>query len=373
MSSLRIVALPGDGIGPEVIRAALAVLELVAADAGIGLDVKTYPVGGAQIDIDGRALAPATLAACQAADAVLLGAVGGPRWDQPVQGRERPEQGLLALRAGLGVYCNIRPARLWPALADRSPLRRELRSGGIDLVICRELTGGIYFGESGTREVAGPNGPEMESYDVEAYSEHEIRRILERAAAIARGRQGRLCLVDKANVLESSRLWRRLMQDVARQNPALEVEYLYVDNAAMQLIRRPGSFDVIVTSNLFGDILSDESAEIIGSIGLMPSASLGAAGSVGLYEPVHGSAPDLAGRDLANPLAAILSAALLLRHAAADEAAAARIERAVEVVLDAGWRTADLATVDTEPERILGCRTMTQAVLDELSGARCFG
>ncbi|MDI9470882.1 MAG: 3-isopropylmalate dehydrogenase [Bacillota bacterium] len=370
MSSLRIVALPGDGIGPEVTQAALSVLEVVAADAGIRLDITSYPIGGAQIDIDGRALAPETLAACRAADAVLLGAVGGPRWDQPTPGRERPEQGLLALRAGLGVYCNLRPARLWPALASRSPLRAEFRSGGIDLVICRELTGGIYFGESGTREVTGPDGPELESYDVEAYSEHEIRRILERAVAIARGRQGRLCLVDKANVLESSRLWRRLMQELALRNTDIEVEYLYVDNAAMQLIRRPGSFDVIVTSNIFGDILSDESAEIIGSIGLMPSASLGDAGSVGLYEPIHGSAPDLAGRDLANPLATILSAALLLRYQGAHEEAAVRIERAVEAVLDAGWRTADLATPDTGAEQILGCRAMTRAVLDELAGAR---
>ena len=355
-ASLDIAVLPGDGIGPEITAAALRVLDAVAQPEGLSVHYDTAPIGGAAIDAQGEPLPADTLARCRAADAVLLGAVGGPKWDGGEPGQPRPEQGLLALRAGLGVYCNLRPARLYAALAEACPLKPEVHRDAIDLVICRELTGGIYFGKHGRTETG--------AYDIEHYEAEEIRRIVRRAIAVARGRSGRLTLVDKANVLESSRLWRELCREEVERAGDIELDCLYVDNAAMQLIRRPWSFDVIVTSNLFGDILSDEAAEITGSIGLLPSASLGDEGTPGLFEPIHGSAPDLAGRDLANPLATILSVALLLRYAGRAEAAARRIERAVEAVLDAGLRTADLRADDERAP--LGCEAMAAAVIAAL-------
>ena len=332
MSRARIVALPGDGIGPEIMAPAIKLLGTVAE-----IHFTEYEFGGESIDANGVALTDEVLEACRAADAVLLAAVGGPKWDSTDPHAPRPEQGLLGLRKGLGLYANLRPVRPVPALYDASPLRRE-RIEGTDLLVVRELTGGIYFGD----KARTPKG----ALDVCAYSVEEIERIARVGFAAARRK---VSSVDKANVLETSRLWREVVTRVAEDYPGIELEHVLVDNAAMQLVANPASFDVILTENMFGDILSDEAAMITGSIGMLPSASLGGEGP-GLFEPVHGSAPDIAGQGIANPLAMFLSVALLLRHGLHLEAQAAQVESAVDRALADGLRTRDLggeaSTVD---------------------------
>jgi 3-isopropylmalate dehydrogenase len=340
----KIVLLPGDGIGPEIIAPAL---ELLAA-VGTSFEYEERLFGGASIDEYGTALTDDTLAACRSADAVLLAAVGGPKWDTTDPDKPRPEQGLLGLRKGMGLYANLRPVRPLPALYDASPLKREIIEG-TDLLVVRELTGGIYFGEkTRTADTAS---------DVCAYSRMEIERI---ARVGFRAARRKLTSVDKANVIETSRLWRQVVREIhAAEFPDVELEHVLVDNAAMQLVSNPSDFDVIVTENMFGDILSDEAATLTGSIGMLPSASLGDPGKPGLFEPVHGSAPDIAGMGVANPLAMFLSAALMLRHGLGLEPEAAAIESAVDRALDAGLRTRDLGgSANT--------REATQAVLSNL-------
>ena len=338
---VQIAVLPGDGIGPEIVAEAVKVLRAVERRFGHRFEMKKYPVGGAAYDLCGDCLPDETLAACKSADAILLGAVGGPKWDRlPVS--QRPERrALLTLRSELGLFANLRPAKVWDALKGASPLREEIVSAGIDMLIVRELTGGAYFGEKGR----GDGG--RSAYDVTPYSVHEIERVARVAFEAARRRfpQGRpkVTSVDKANVLETSRLWRETVTALhAAEYADVELEHLYVDNAAMQLVRAPSRFDVILTENMFGDILSDEASQITGSIGMLPSASVGVSGG-GLYEPIHGSAPDIAGRGIANPLATILSAAAMLRHAFGLGAEADAIEYAVASVLARGLRTADIA------------------------------
>ncbi len=339
-----IVTLPGDGIGPEVLAAALELLNQVAPD----LTYEEHLIGGVAIDATGTALPDATLEAAKRSDAVLLAAVGGPKWDTTDPSKPRPEQGLLGLRQGLGLYANLRPVRPLPALYDASPLRREIIEG-TDLLVVRELTGGIYFGDKGRKD--------GRAHDVCAYTEQEIERIARIAFEAARSR---VSSVDKANVLETSRLWREVVMRVhSAEFPNVELEHVLVDNAAMQLVAAPRHFDVILTENMFGDILSDEAAMLTGSIGLLPSASLGGDGP-GVFEPVHGSAPDIAGRGVANPLAMFLSAALMLRHGLSREEDAARIESAVDRALEAGLRTGDLGGTATTAEA-------TRAVLEELT------
>lgn len=349
--------LPGDGIGPEIVGEAVRVLTAVAAKSGHDLRLTEHLVGGAAIDATGAALPPETLAACRATDAVLLGAVGGPKWDA-LPGDQRPERAaLLPLRANLGLFCNLRPAKVWDALQDASPLRPGLVTGGIDLLVVRELTGGLYFGAH-ERAADGRS-----ARDVMAYSVPEIERIARLAFTAARGRRRRVTSVDKANVLETSRLWRETVTRLqADEFPDVALDHMYVDNAAMQLVRDPRHFDVLLTENMFGDILSDEASQITGSIGMLPSASLRADG-FGLYEPIHGSAPDIAGQDRANPLATILSAALLLRHSFGLAAEADAIERAVRTVLAHGVRTADIARPGAPA---VGTRAMGDAVLAAL-------
>jgi 3-isopropylmalate dehydrogenase len=332
MREVSVVLLPGDGIGPEVIESARRVLDALAPGAGLSIAWSEHLVGGISIDEHGTALTDEVLEACAAADAVLLGAVGGPKWDTTDPDRPRPEQGLLGLRSGLGLYANLRPVRPWPALYDASPLRRE-RIEGTDLLVVRELTGGLYFGERG-READ-------RAFDTCVYTKAEVARLAEWGFRAAAARRGKVTSVDKANVLETSRLWREQVIATAAAHPGIELEHMLVDNAAMQLVSRPADFDVIITENLFGDVLSDEAAMISGSIGLLPSASLGP-GTKGLYEPVHGSAPDIAGQGVANPLATVLSAAMMLRYSLDAGEAADRLEAAVEGVLGAGGRTRDL-------------------------------
>jgi 3-isopropylmalate dehydrogenase len=351
----RIVLLPGDGIGPEIVAAARRLLDALGE-----FELPERLIGGCSIDAHGTALTDEVLEACRDADAVLLGAVGGPKWDTTDPDAPRPEQGLLGLRKGMGLYANLRPVRPSPALVQASPLREE-RIAGTDLLVVRELTGGIYFGDSGRDgDVAHDNCE---------YSVGEIERIARTAfeaahrRAEASGRSPKLTSVDKANVLETSRLWREVVSAVASDYSEVELEHLLVDNAAMQLISRPADFDTIVTENLFGDILSDESAMLTGSLGMLPSASLGAAGSPGLFEPIHGSAPDIAGQGVANPLATFLSAAMMLRHGLDRPADAARVEAAVDAVLERGLRTADLASVG---EASVGTDEITDAVLAAL-------
>jgi 3-isopropylmalate dehydrogenase len=339
----RIVALPGDGIGPEVVECARGVLSAVARRFDHTFQVDEFMVGGCAIDATGTALPEKTLAACLDADAILLGAVGGPKWDDPTA-KVRPEQGLLGLRKALGLYANLRPVKPHPDLLDASPLKRELLEG-VDLLVLRELTGGIYFGEP--RERRTVNG-EIQAVDTMTYSESEIRRVAHLAFAAARQRKGRLTSVDKANVLESSRLWRQTVTGVSEQYPDVSLEHLLVDAAAMHLITRPATFDVMVTSNMFGDILTDEASILSGSMGNLPSASLGETKNRqsmarGLYEPIHGSAPDIAGKGIANPIGAILSTALLLRYSLGLDQEADAVEKAVAATLVAGHRTADLA------------------------------
>ena len=362
MAKFRIAVIPGDGIGPEVINATRTVLDTVSAFYHHDFIYEEWLAGGIAIDATGEPLPAATVAGCRNSDAVLLGAVGGPRWDT-LPGDRRPERALLGLRSALGLYANIRPAILYPSLAAACPLRADIAARGIDLVFVRELTGGIYFGEHGRRN--GQFGPE--AYDTECYSVMEVERIARAAFELARGRRNHLTSVDKANVMESSRLWRETVLRVAAEYPDVLLDHLYVDNASMQLIRRPDEFDVLVAGNLFGDILSDEAAMITGSIGLLPSASLGDPGKPGMYEPIHGSAPDIAGLDKANPLATILSAAMMLRLSLGLPAAATAIETAVGRILAAGWRTGDILEKDADPAWLVGTRAMSGLVADALA------
>jgi len=356
----RILLLPGDGIGPEVTREAQRVLQAAAESTGLSLEFEESLIGGASIDAHGTPLSEETLALARESRAVLLGAVGGPKWDaMPVA--TRPEKGLLGIRKALDLFANLRPATVFPALADASTLRPEVVAG-IDLLVVRELTGGIYFGEPrGQERVDGLR----EARNTMVYDEREIARICRVAFEAAQGRRRELTHVHKANVLEVSQLWMEVVEEVAKDYPDVELNHQLVDSMAMLLLREPANYDVIVTGNLFGDILSDEAAMITGSLGMLPSASLGV-GGVGLYEPVHGSAPDIAGQDRANPLAAILSAAMLLEHSLAALEAATSIRNAVSAVLTAGDRTEDLLGTAQGGEA-LGCREMGERVLGELA------
>jgi 3-isopropylmalate dehydrogenase len=360
----RIAVLPGDGIGPEICAAAHKLLEALG-----DFTLAEHPIGGASIDAHGVALTDDVLAACRASDAVLLGAVGGPKWEATDPDAPRPEQGLLGLRKGLGLYANLRPVRPSAALAHASPLREE-RIRGTDLLVVRELTGGVYFGERGRRDGG--------AFDTCEYSVGEIERIAHTAFESARSRgekRPRVTSVDKANVLETSRLWREVVEGVAPEYADIELEHMLVDNAAMQLVADPARFDVILTENLFGDILSDEAAMLTGSLGMLPSASLGESGP-GPFEPVHGSAPDIAGKGVANPLATFLSVALMLRHGLDRSGDADRVESAVERALERGLRTPDLSWVEAErppmadlPAEIeVGTEEMTRAVIEQLGG-----
>ena len=332
----QIAVIPGDGIGPDVVEQTLNVMDKVGEKFGHTFNYTKVLAGGCAIDATGACLPQETIDICKASDAVLLGAVGGWKWDN-LPGDQRPERALLGLRKALGLFANLRPALLFEQLADASPLKPEILAGCLDIVVVRELTGGIYFGEKGHRDTdLGPA-----AYDIEQYAEGEVRRIAKVAFDMAMKRSKHVTSVDKANVLESSRLWRRVVAEVAQDYPEVTLDNLYVDNAAMQLVRNPRQFDVIVTSNIFGDILSDEASQITGSIGMLPSASL-AEGNFGMYEPVHGSAPDIAGQDKANPMATILSAAMMLRYTFGLGAEADAIENAVKSVLDQGYRTPDL-------------------------------
>ncbi|GIW44366.1 MAG: 3-isopropylmalate dehydrogenase [Candidatus Binatia bacterium] len=361
---MRILILPGDGIGPEVTAQAQRALERCAELFGFALEFETAIIGGAAIDRFGEPLPEAALEAARQCDAVLLGAVGGPKWDDP-QAPVRPEQALLGLRKELGLYANLRPVKPFPELLEASPLKAEVIRG-VDLVVVRELTGGIYFGRPSERRT-GSHG--REALDTMIYTEQEIARLMRTAFSLARQRRGRLASVDKANVLSSSRLWREVAHEVRREFPDVAYEDVLVDAMAMHLLRRPRDFDVIATENLFGDILTDEASMLAGSMGLLPSASLGEARNSlglprGLYEPIHGSAPDIAGQDKANPLAAILSAAMLLRHSLGQEAAARAVERAVGTVVARGLRTADL----TQPGcSVVGCAAMGAAVVEAIA------
>ncbi len=332
----HIITLPGDGIGPEVTNAAIAVLEKIAAQYQHQFDFETHLIGGCAIDTEGAPLSEATLAACRASDAVLLGAVGGPKWDDP-RAAMRPEQGLLGLRKGLGLYANLRPVKPHPALAYASPLRPE-KIAGVDILVVRELTGGLYFGKPQGR--FEENG-KVRAVDTLEYAQAEIERVVTLALHLARARKMRVTSVDKANVLASSRLWREIATRLGANDAQVKLEHVLVDTCAMRLVSAPASFDVIVTENMFGDILTDEAAVLVGSMGLLPSASLGQ-GTLGVYEPIHGSAPDIAGKGIANPIGSILSAAMLLRHSLNLPHEADVIERAVERALSEGWRTADL-------------------------------
>jgi len=350
---VKIALLPGDGIGPEIVAEAAKLLERLRRD-GLPIETETAPIGGAGYDTAGRPLPDATLKLAQAADAAVMGAVGGPKYDA-LPRHLRPEQGLLAIRKSLGLFANLRPARLHPELAAASTLKPEAIAG-LDLMIVRELTGDIYFGAPRGRRTNAAG--EAEGFDTMLYSEAEIRRIARVGFDIARKRKRKLCSVDKANVLDTSILWREVVTAVGGDYPDVTLSHMYVDNAAMQLVREPKQFDVIVTGNLFGDILSDEASMLAGSIGMLPSASLDASGK-GLYEPIHGSAPDIAGRNMANPLATILSLALLFRYSFARDDVAERIERAVQTVLAQGHRTADIVGPG---ERAIGTREMGDAV-----------
>ncbi|MCA3132297.1 MAG: 3-isopropylmalate dehydrogenase [Betaproteobacteria bacterium] len=355
---MKIAVLPGDGIGPEIVGEAIKVLDTLRRD-GLRVEMETAPIGGAGFDAAGDPLPEATLALARQADAVLLGAVGGPKYDALPRDK-RPEQGLLRIRQALGVFANLRPAIVYPELAAASSLKPELVAG-LDLMILRELTGDIYFGQPrGQRRL---DDGQREGFDTMKYSESEIRRIGRAGFDIARGRAKKLCSVDKANVLDTSILWRQVMEELARDFPDVVLTHMYVDNAAMQLVRAPRQFDVMVTGNMFGDILSDEASMLTGSIGMLPSASLDEHGK-GLYEPIHGSAPDIAGKGVANPLATILSVAMLLRHTGRNETFAARIEAAVRDVLAAGLRTPDIAQPG---EPVIGTVRMGDAVVSALA------
>ena len=353
----KIALVPGDGIGPDIVRETVQVLKAVGKRFHHTFGFVECLAGGAAIDARGEPLPAATLEACKAADAVLLGAVGGPKWDA-LGGNQRPEKALLGLRSGLGLFCNLRPAVLFPQLRKACPLRPDIIGDGLDLMVVRELTGGIYFGERG-RNAAGDA-----AFDTMSYAVPEIERIARMGFEIARKRNRRLCSVDKHNILETSRLWRETVNRLSKDYTDVALTHMYVDNAAMQLVRNPHQFDVIVTENMFGDILSDEASMITGSIGMLPSASL-RLDNFGMYEPIHGSAPDIAGKDIANPIATILSAAMMLRYTFAMEAEAQAVERAVSRVLDDGLRTADIAAPG-EPK--VGTKAMGAAITAAVAG-----
>lgn len=341
-----IALIPGDGIGPDVVGQAVKVLDKVAEKYGHKFIYKEVIAGGSAIDKFGNPLPEEQLDICKSSDSVLLGALGGPKWDN-VDPSIRPEKGLLGLRGGLKVFANLRPAVIFPQLKSACPLKDEIIGQGIDILIVRELTGGIYFGDRGF------SPDKTSAWDTESYSVAEIERILHLAFKAAQGRRKKVTVVDKANILNTSRLWRSVAENLHPQYADVELNFLYVDNAAMQLVRNPGQFDVIATSNMFGDILSDEASQITGSIGMLASASLGDGSGPGLYEPIHGSAPDIAGKNLANPLATILSAAMLLRYDFKMEEEAKAIEKAVNDVLNEGWRTSDIAG-DVEAVKVSG-------------------
>ncbi len=353
-----VAILPGDGIGPEIVAEAVKVLDTLHADHGLSITLEHAPVGGAGYEAAGKPLPDATLELAKSADAILLGSVGGPQWDG-LERPLRPEQGLLGLRAGLQLFSNLRPAILYPQLAAASTLKPEVVSG-LDIMIVRELTGGIYFGQP--RGIRIRDDGQREGFNTLVYCEAEIERIGRSAFEIARKRSRRLCSVDKANVLECSELWREVITSLGQEYSDVELSHMYVDNAAMQLVRAPKQFDVMVTGNMFGDILSDAAAMLTGSIGMLPSASLDSNGK-GMYEPIHGSAPDIAGQGIANPLATILSVAMMLRYSLNEPELAARVEAAVGVVLDAGLRTPDIAS-DGEPA--VGTQAMGDAVVAAL-------
>lgn len=357
MGEYKIAVIQGDGIGPEVTQEAINVLKAIGEKYQHHFTFEYALAGGCAIDAWGQCLPKETLAICKGSDSVMLGAVGGPKWDG-VPNAQRPEKALLGLRSHLGLFSNLRPAKIYDALADACPLKEEIVSGGLDILIVRELTGGIYFGERGYRK--GSYG--AEAYDVETYSEVEIKRILKNAFTVAMQRKKKVCCVDKANVLETSRLWRKVAEEMKADYPEVTLSYMYVDNAAMQLVRNPKQFDVIVTSNMFGDILSDEASMITGSIGLLPSASLGER-SFGMYEPIHGSAPDIAGQNKANPIAAILSAGMMLKYSFHLGKEAEAIENAVKAVLEKGMRTPDIFSEGTT---LLGTKEMGQAILSQI-------
>jgi 3-isopropylmalate dehydrogenase len=363
MRSYKVALLPGDGIGPEVVGVAAEILTYLAERFGFTLQMEEALIGGAAYDRCGHPLPEHTLALCKESDAVLLGAVGGPKWDTVQPASLRPEVGaLLPLRKELGLYANLRPAKLSSALAAASSLRADLVQDGLDILVVRELTGGIYFGQPKGRDADG-----LRAVDTCVYTRFEIERILRVGFETARGRKRKLCSVDKANVLETSRLWREVAEQMAAQYPDVELSHMLVDNCAMQLVRDPRQFDVIVTENMFGDILSDEAAMLTGSLGMLPSASLGdrqtQGGTFGLYEPVHGSAPTIAGQNIANPLATLLSAAMLLRHSLRETEAAEALERAVEKTLQDGLRTADIAAPG---QPTIGTKEMGQAVRERI-------
>lgn len=356
--SYTITLLPGDGIGPEVVSIAKNALLRVSSLEGFELKFKEMPMGGAALDLTGVPLPEETLSAAKESDAVLLGAIGGYKWDNNEK-HLKPETGLLQLRQGLKVFANLRPATVLPQLVDASTLKKEIAEG-VDLMVVRELTGGIYFGKPrgfSTNE----NGEEC-GFNTEVYAAHEIDRIARVAFETARKRRGKLCSVDKANVLEASMLWRRRVEKIASEYPDVELSHMYVDNAAMQLVRNPKQFDTIVTNNIFGDILSDEASMITGSIGMLPSASLGESGP-GLFEPIHGSAPDIAGQDKANPLATVLSAAMLLKYGLGQEKAANRLDSAVFDTLNRGFRTSDIYSAGL---KLVGCKEMGEEVLKSI-------
>ncbi len=352
----NLAVIEGDGIGPEIVRAAIRVLEQVAPGK---FNYQQVIAGGRSIDQHGVPLTDEALATCKNSDSVLLGAVGGPKWDT-LPGHLRPERALLGIRKELGLFANIRPARLYPVLKDACPLRKETADKGFDMVIVRELTGGIYYGERGRKQDSDGN---TIAFDTETYNQTEIDRIAKVAFELAGKRRRKVCSIDKANVLESSRLWRERVHVVAKDYPDIELIDMLVDNAAMQLVKNPAQFDVIVTSNMFGDILSDEASQLTGSIGLLPSASL-SSGRCGMYEPIHGSAPDIAGKGIANPIATIVSVAMMLRYAFDMNDEADRIEQAIEKTLQKGCRTIDILDNDTQP---LGTNAITDAIIAELA------
>lgn len=351
----HIALLKGDGIGPEIIDEAIKCLDVVAAKFGHEFEYDEQIIGGEAIDAVGVPLPQQTIDACLASDAVLMGAVGGPKWDT-LNPSIRPEVGLLGIRKALGTFVNIRPAKLYAPLADACPLKPERLSSGLDLIVCRELTGDVYFGRK-WRDDDGTGHDDMN------YTIPEIERIAHRAYALARKRRNHVTCVDKANVLETSRVWRETVERIACEYPDVATDYQYVDNASMQLVLNPGQFDVILTGNLFGDILSDEASCITGSIGMLPSASLGD-GPLGLYEPIHGSAPDIAGKNIANPIATILSAAMMLRYSFDLDAEAQAVENAVDAVLEAGLRTGDIAKLGKKP---ISCTEMGDAIANAIS------
>ncbi len=352
-----IAVIRGDGIGPEIVGETLGVLDAVAARFGHTFTYREAPMGGCAIDQFGVPLPDSSLETCLNCDSVLLGAVGGPKWDdQP--SANRPERGLLKLREAMGLYTNVRPARMFSDLSAACPLRSDIAERGIDFVVVRELIGGMYFGRHATAEVEG----ELRAEDICAYSEHEIRRVAHVAFQMARKRRGRVTSVDKANVLDTSRLWRKTVTAVAEAYPDVELLHMYVDNAAMQIVRDPSQFDVIVTENLFGDILSDEASQITGSIGMIPSSSMGE-GTRGMYEPIHGSAPDIAGQDRANPIGTVLAAAMMLRYSFDMDKEADAVEAAVDAVLKEGWRCGDIMQGGGKP---VGCREMGRLIRERI-------